>query len=79
LISSSSNTKGTHPQRYTAKNAIDLMQVVDFNALMQFANKLYQACVNTRTDATWYLQTCCKLMKQLALSLHEVRNLQQVC
>ncbi len=26
---------------YTAK---DLMQVVDFTSLMQFANKLYQAC-----------------------------------
>ena len=29
---------------YTAKNATDLMQVVDFTGLMQFANKLYQAC-----------------------------------
>ena len=29
---------------YTAKNATDLMQVVDFTSLMQVANKLYQAC-----------------------------------
>ncbi len=29
---------------YTAKNATDLMQVVDFTGLMQFANKLYQVC-----------------------------------
>ena len=29
---------------YTAKNATDLMQVVDFTDLMQVANKLYQAC-----------------------------------
>ncbi len=29
---------------YTAKNATDVMQVVDFTGLMQFANKLYQAC-----------------------------------
>ncbi len=35
--------------------------------------------VNIRLAATWYLQTCCKLMKQLASSLHAVRNLQQVC
>ena len=28
----------------TARNATDLMQVVDFTGLMQFANKLYQAC-----------------------------------
>ena len=26
--------------------------------------------VNIRLSATWYLQTCCKLMKQLASSLH---------
>ncbi len=30
---------------YTAKNATtDVMQAVDFTGLMQFANKLYQAC-----------------------------------
>ncbi len=29
---------------YTAKNATDLVQVVDFIGLMQVANKLYQAC-----------------------------------
>ncbi len=29
---------------YTAKNATDLVQVVDFTSLMHFANKLYQAC-----------------------------------
>ncbi len=29
---------------YTAKNATDLMQVVEFTGLMQVANKLYQAC-----------------------------------
>ncbi len=29
---------------HTAKNATDLMQVVDFIGLMQVANKLYQAC-----------------------------------
>ena len=34
----------TRKQSYTAKNAADLMQVVDFTALMQFANKLYQTC-----------------------------------
>ncbi len=44
--------------RYTAKNATALVQVVDFNDLMQFANKLYQACclyqvaVNIRFAAT---------------------------
>ena len=31
-------------QTYTAKNATDMMQVVDFTDLMQFAHKLYQAC-----------------------------------
>ena len=29
---------------YTAKNATDVMQVGDSTGLMQFANKLYQAC-----------------------------------
>ncbi len=29
--------------RYTAINATDLTQVVDFTSLMQVANKLYQA------------------------------------
>ncbi len=29
---------------YTAKNATDLMQVVDSTGLMQVVNKLYQAC-----------------------------------
>ncbi len=29
---------------HTAKNATDLMQVVDFIGLMQVANMLYQAC-----------------------------------
>ena len=33
-----------HSKHYTAKNATDLMQVVDFTSLMQFANKLCQAC-----------------------------------
>ena len=32
-----------------------------------------------RLAATWYLHTCCKLMKQLASSLHAVHNFQQVC
>ncbi len=49
---------------YTAKNATDLMQVVDFTDLMQFANKLlitkpvdfiklHQVCEH---------QTCCNLI-----------------
>jgi hypothetical protein len=29
---------------HTAKNATDLMQVVDFTGLMLFTNKLCQAC-----------------------------------
>ena len=54
----------------------DLIQVVDFTSLMQFANKLYQACrlhqiaSSLWTSSTWYLQTCCKLMKQQASSLN---------
>ena len=29
---------------YTAKNATDLLQVVNFTTLLQFLNKLQQAC-----------------------------------
>ena len=51
---------------YTARNATDLLQVVDFTGLMQVVNKLQQVCENqTSVVTTWYLQTCCKLLKQL--------------
>ncbi len=43
---------------HTAKNATDLMQIVDFTGLMQFANELYQACWLHQVCEH---QTCCKL------------------
>ena len=38
---------------YTARNATDLLQVVDVNSLLQVANKLQRVCEN---------QTCCNLI-----------------
>jgi hypothetical protein len=35
---------GPNPIYRAAKNATDLMQIVDFTVLLQVANKLYQAC-----------------------------------
>ena len=34
----------THIVRYTARNATDLLQVVDFTGLLQVVNKLRQVC-----------------------------------
>lgn len=62
---------------YTARNATDLMQVVDFAGLMQVVNKLHQACwLQQVASSLWKsdlmqfdICSCCKLLKQLATSL----------
>ncbi len=64
---------------YTARNATDLMQVVDFTGLMQVANKLYQVREHQSCCNLIFADLLQKLMKQLASSLHAVHNLQQVC
>ena len=71
---------------YTAKNATGLMQLScgfyrpDAICQQLLSSMLTSSSciksVNIRFDI---LQTCCKVMKQLASSLHAVRNLQQVC
>ena len=55
---------------YTAKNATDLMQVVNLTGLMQVAHKLYQAH-----------QTCCNLIfaDLLMLQVDETTCVKPVC
>ena len=62
----------------TARNTTDVMQVVNFTDLMQVYHQVtsslltlssYIISVKIRLDPTWYLQTCCKLLKQYASSL----------
>ncbi len=72
---------------YTAKNATDLMRVrvVDFPALMQFANKLHIKPVDfIKLHQVFEHQTCCKLMNLLALCkpaccFHLVASLLTTC
>ncbi len=69
----------TRKQSYTAKNAADLMQVVDFTALMQLPTncikpvdfiKLYQVCEH---------QTCCNLIFADLLQVDETTCIKHAC
>ena len=73
---------------YTAKNVTDLLQVVNFTGLMQFVNKLQQACqFHQVATSLLRLQACCNLSLSDLLQLVEticnkpveIINLQQVC
>ena len=63
---------------YTAKNATDLLQVVNFTCLLQLVNKLQQACQFHQVAANLLklgllqlvlFQTCYNLLKQVATYL----------
>ena len=63
---------------YKASSATDVMQVVNFTDVMQVCHRVTSSLltsssciisVKIRLDPTWYLQTCCKLLKQYASSL----------
>ena len=79
---------------HTATNATDMLQVVDFSHLLPVAANLLtsSSCsksVKIRLVVTLYLQTCCKLLKQLISNLwikcqlsicsKPVDNLQETC
>ena len=56
-----------------AKNATDLLPVVNFTSLLQLISmSVYSSCnksVKIRIVETWHLQICYNLLKQLATSL----------
>ncbi len=65
--------------RYTARNASDLIQVVDFTGLMQFANKLYHAVDFIKLHQVCEHQTCCNLIFADLLQVDETTHIKPAC